>query len=479
MPDNTPPPEFPQTAGEPHNDLALRMLYDEQSRLRAELDQLRQKEEQAKQGGGDQEQEGEDKDSKEGGEEDDKDKKKDPNKPPASQRIRSWVRTHPLVTIGSILGLIVLVIAAFILFSYLSSYESTDDAFVDGHTDPIAARINGYVASVYVENTFHVKKGQLLVQIDPRDNQVAKETSAAQLSQANAAVAAQEPNVPLTSINQSTQVVNAELNVNSSEANLAAAQERYQSSLADLHQAEANEMNAAREEERYRLLVVKEEISREQYDQQATNERAQAAVVVGRRETANASAKQVLTAQASLGQAQQQLRQAQAVLPRQVAIQKATLMQRKANAQAAQAQADQSELNLQYTRIYAPEDGIIGDKQVQVASQVAPGQELFALTQTNDIWVTANFKETAIQNMRPGQSVSIYVDALKTTFAGWVEALPGGTGAIYSLLPPENATGNYVKVVQRLPVRIRFRPNQQGLDRLAPGMSVEPKVWVK
>lgn len=146
---------------------------------------------------------------------------------------------------------------------------------------------------------------------------------------------------------------------------------------------------------------------------------------------------------------------------------------------AAQAQADQAELNLEYTRIYAPEDGIIGDKQVQVGSQVAPGQELFALTQTNDIWVTANFKETQIRNMRPGQSVTIHVDALGRKFDGYVEALPGASGAVYSLLPPENATGNYVKVVQRLPVRIRFKPNQPGLERLAPGMSVEPKVWVK
>jgi membrane fusion protein, multidrug efflux system len=474
-----PSPLIPPTpTGEPHSDLAVRLLYDETARLRAEVDQLREK----------QAQEAEQKsEKKEGGEEKGGGEQKDGNQPkapaqqkePARERARHWVRTHPFATVGIVLGTVLLIVVGVFFYLYLSSYETTDDAFVDGHTDPISPRISGFVTGVYVENTTRVRKGQLLIQIDPRDNQVAKENSVAQLSQSKAAVAAQEPNVPITAVTQSTQEREAENNVVAAEANVASAQERYQSALADLHQAEANEMNAAREEERYRLLVVKEEVSREQYDQQATNQRAQAAVVSSRRETADSASKQVDTARAQLGTAQQQLKQTRENLPRQIAIQRATLLQRQAQAQAAQAQADQAELNLEYTRIYAPEDGIIGDKQVQLNDQVAAGTELFALTQTNDIWITANFKETAIVNMRPGQSCTIYVDALKEDFEGYVEALPGGTGAIYSLLPPENATGNYVKVVQRLPVRIRFRPGQRDLDRLAPGMSVEPKVWVK
>lgn len=487
MPDTPPgaqPPNPylpPAPTGEPHADLAVRMLYDETARLRAEVDRLREK--QAK----DAELKSEKKDGgegKEGGEQkgdDQKDQQKAPaqQKEPAKDRARHWVRTHPFATVGIVLGTVLLIVVGIFFYLYVSSYETTDDAFVDGHTDPISPRISGMVTGVYVENTTRVKKGQLLIQIDPRDNQVAKESNVAQLSQAKAAVAAQEPNVPLTATQQSSQERQAEYNVAGAEANVAQAQERYQASLADLHQAEANEMNAAREEERYRLLVVKEEVSREQYDQQATNERAQAAVVSSRREAADAAEKQVRNAESQLGYQQQQLKQTRENLPRQIAIQRATLAQRQAQAQAAQAQADQAELNLEYTRIYAPEDGIIGDKQVQLNDQVAAGTELFALTQTNDIWITANFKETAIVNMRPGQSCTIYVDALKEDFEGYVEALPGGTGAIYSLLPPENATGNYVKVVQRLPVRIRFRPGQRDLDRLAPGMSVEPKVWVK
>ena len=482
MPD-TPqnPPETAQPpAGPPElpHELAIRMLYDEQSRLRAELHNLQQKQEaegkQAGQGGGPKPEGGDDK--QEGG---DEQGKEEPKKPPLTKRVGGWVKDHPIGTSAIGLLVLLLILATIWLLAYLGSYEETDDAFVEGHTDPISARVSGFVTGVYVENTYRVKKGQLLVQMDTRDYQVSKEQAAAQLGQAQANVAAQVPNVPITATNQSTQVVTAEQNVASSTANLAGAQERFQSANADLAQAEANEANAAREEERYRLLVVKEEISREQYDQQATNERAQSAAVASRRETAQAAAKQVTASEASLLQAEAQLKQAKGNLPREVMIQRATLAQRQATALQMKAQADQAELNLEYTRIYAPEDGIIGDKNVQLNTQVTAGQEMFALTQTNDIWVTANFKETEITNMHPGQSVTIHVDALELDFQGYVEALPGGSGAIYSLLPPENATGNYVKVVQRLPVRIRLKPDQPGEERLAPGMSVEPKVWVK
>ncbi len=500
------------TPAEEGNNLILRMLYDEQARLRAELEAVRSQQDGGKQHpgkdgsaegekykGGDQDKggdqgKGDNKDKKEG----DKDNKGDENgdnkgdekgkektegdkdkKPPLTQRVGGWIKGHPLTTMLILIGLVLLVVAVFWLFHYLGKYEETDDAFVEGHTDPISARINGFVTAVYVENTYRVKKGQLLLQLDPRDYQVAKEQAAAQLGQAQANIQVQQPNVPITATTQATQVVSAQQDVASAEANISGAEARFGAALSDLREAEANEANAAREEERYKQLVLKEEVSRETYDSRATQERAQAAVVVSRRRTAEADAKQVTQAQASLLQAQARLKQAQVNLPRQIAAQRATLAERQAAAKQSVANADQAELNLEYTRIYAPEDGIIGDRSVQLNSQVTAGQELFALTQTNDIWVTANFKETEITNMHPGQSVRIHVDALKLDFEGYVEALPGGSGAIYSLLPPENATGNYVKVVQRLPVRIRFKPGQPGADRLAPGMSVEPKVWVK
>ena len=509
-------PEMPdeqRPTNETTADLALRLLYDEQVRLRAELDQLRQQSnkkdekpggEDGKEGGGekaesDDQKQGEAKDGdkdekkdgdkeKKGGDKDEqgKDDGKDDEKKPSfkermrllREKVRDWIRKHPVATILIVIGVILLVIGGLLLWRYLESYENTDDAFVDGHTDPISPRVSGIVVAVYVENTYRVKKGQLLAQLDERDNQVAKEQATANYTQAQAAVRAQAPNVPITTTDQTTQLVNSELNVLSASANVAATEGRYRSAIADLQQAEANRGNAAREEERYRLLVGKEEVTREQYDQRATEERAQAAVVASRREAATAAAKAVTQAESQLGMTQQQAKQIRQDTPRQIAMQREMLVQRKASEQAAKAQADQSELNFEYTRIFAPEDGIIGDKQVQVGTQVAPGQELFALTQTNDIWVTANFKETQIKKMRPGQSVTILVDALGMNFEGYIEALPGASGAVYSLLPPENATGNYVKVVQRLPVRIRFKRGQPGADRLAPGMSVEPKVWV-
>lgn len=479
-----PPPDqplqLPPAQPDSHADLAMRMLYEEQTRLRAELEKVREQQDKQAQKGDKKEGE-EDEEGEDGKSGDDKDKKKkdEKPKPPLKTRLISSVKSHPVGWFFAVVGAILLIIIAVWLWFYLTSFTNTDDAFVDGHTDPIAPRISGIVSAVYVENTYRVKKGQLLVQLDPRDNQVSKEQATANYEQAKASTRAQEPNVPITATNLSTDVINTDYNIKNAEAQVAAAKERYLSALADLHQAEATHANSVREEERYRLLVEKEEVSREQYDQMATQERANGEVVASRRRSAEATAKSVTQAEAQLGTARQQHEQAKENLPRQVAMQHETLLQRKASELASKAQADQAELNLQYTRIYAPEDGIIGDKQVQVASQVAAGQELFALTQTNDIWVTANFKETQIQKMRPGQSVTIHVDALNLDFQGYVEALPGASGAVYSLLPPENATGNYVKVVQRLPVRIRFNPNQPGSDRLAPGMSVEPKVWLK
>lgn len=489
MADAPTPPEYTPEHTQTHQDLALRMLYDEQARLRAEMDALKQKqdgdkgedEEGGEEGGDDKEggdeEKGEDKKGKDGKEGDEKDDKE--KKPPVKERVGGWVREHPGLTVLILVGLVVLLIGSVLLWRYLSSYMNTDDAFIDGHTDPISSRINGIVSRVYVENTYFVKKGQLLVELDPRDMQVAKEQAAAQLAQAQAAVREQSPNVPITQTTQNTQVVSRNFDVERGEANLQAQQMQYRSALANLREAEANQGNAQREEQRYRLLVEKEEVSREQYDQRATQERAQAAEVAARREQAEAAQKNVVQAAAQLEQNKAQARQAEIERPKQVQVQKEQLAGRIASAQQALAQANSAELNLEYTRIYAPEDGVVGDKQVQVATQVAPGQEMFAITQTNDIWVTANFKETEVRQMRKGQSVRIHVDALEMDFNGYVEALPGATGAVYSLLPPENATGNYVKVVQRLPVRIRFWPGQPGSERLAPGMSVEPKVWLK
>ena len=396
---------LPQEAGEAHpmveaalggaagGDLLVRMLYDEQTRLRGELDELKKKSSEKEEKGGD-EKGGDDKgggdskggDDEEGGDDEKGDDKKDGDekkeeKPPLKERVheaeekgQGWVREHPIITVAALVGLVVLVIATIFLVHYLNSYVDTDDAFIDGHTDPMSFRVSGIVSAVYVENTYRVRKGQLLAQLDGRDNEVAKEQASANYAQAQASTRAQSPNVPIVQTDQLTRVQNEDFNVVNARAQIAAADERFRASMADLQQAEAQAANAAREEERYRLLVVKEEVTREQYDQRATEARANVAVVKSRGETAAAASRAVVQAEAQLGQAQAQARQAREDTPRQVQMQREMVAQRKAAELAAKAQADQAELNLEYTRLYAPEDGVIGDKQVQVATQVAPGR---------------------------------------------------------------------------------------------------------
>ncbi|MGA3186570.1 MAG: HlyD family secretion protein [Bryobacteraceae bacterium] len=463
----------------------VRLLVEAYARLREEVEQLRDEQKKLKEEkgqekgkdkkkGDDGDQDEDEGDDKEGGE-----KGKEKPKEPFFTRASNWSKAHPLAVVAMIAGFVILLVAGFFLWRYLESFESTDDAEVDGHIDQISSRINGTVVGVYVENSQNVKKGEVLVDLDPRDYQVALAQSKANLSQAQANVEVQNPNVPITTTSQATQVSTTDQSVVSAEAGVVSAQRTYEAAEADLRQAEADAANAATEERRYRELVDKEEVSREVYDQRATAARAQQAAVSSRRAAADASLKVVDQRKAELNQAHERAEEARANQPRQVAIQRANVANRQAGAQAARAQMDQALLNLSYAKVLAPVDGIIGDKTVEVGTQVSIGQELFAITQIDDIWVTANFKETQVRRMKPQQAVTIYVDTLTQDFDGYIENMPGATGAKYSLLPPENATGNYVKVVQRLPVRIRFKHGQKGEERLRPGMSVEPKVWVQ
>ena len=177
-------------------------------------------------------------------------------------------------------------------------------------------------------------------------------------------------------------------------------------------------------------------------------------------------------------EAQSRLRQYQQTARHQVAIRRAAVRSQEANSQSAQAQLEQARLKLSYTRLVAPVSGIVMKRSAEVGERVSAGQQLLTIAEIGDLWVTANFKETQLSVIRPQQQVRLYVDALHRDFDGYVENIGAGTGAISSVLPPENATGNYVKVVQRIPVRLRFKPDQQGLDLLRAGMSVEPEVRI-
>jgi membrane fusion protein (multidrug efflux system) len=335
------------------------------------------------------------------------------------------------------------------------------------------------VVAVHVENGQRVTLNQTLVELDPRDYQVALKQAQGDLGQAKGQLAAENPNLPITETTNVTTVVTAQADVASADAAITAAKHDAETAVADLRQAEANNLDAQSEEARYRQLVAKDEVSREQYSQKLAAAQASQAAVEARRAAVESAQKVVTERQAAAAQARSRLAQAQANNPRQIDVRRATISERKGAVDTAQAKLDNASLQLSYTKIPAPVAGIVGNRNVEVGQRVQAGEQLLVITQVDDLWVDGNFKETQIRHMRPGQRVSIYVDALGQDFDGYIESLPGATGAEYSLLPPENATGNYVKVVQRLPVRIHFRPGQAGFERLRPGMSVEPKVWLR
>jgi membrane fusion protein (multidrug efflux system) len=451
---------------------AIESLFYEQGRLRADMDRLLAKPAPS-------EEKDAQKDGADSGKDGDKEGEKDAPKEPLRKRAVDWTKAHPLATVGIPILLIAVLVGGWFLWGYLQSYESTDDAQVDGHVNAVSSRVSGTVTAVNVENNQSVNTGKLAIELDPRDYQVALSQQRANLAQAMANVSAQSPNIPITETTQATGVSTADLDVTIAKAGYFAEQHQLASALADLTEAEANAANAKAEELRYRMLVEKEEVSREQYDQRLANTRAQIAIVAARRASADAAAKTVEQRTAALQQATSRAAEASQNSQRQVNVQRATGAAREAAAQISKAQVDQAALNLAYCMIYAPVAGIIGNKTVEVGAQVSVGQELFDITPVDDVWVTANYKETQLKKMRAGQSVTIGVDMLGRNFEGYIEDMPGATGARYSLLPPENATGNYVKVVQRLPVRIRFKPKQDGVSLLRIGMSVEPKVWLK
>jgi membrane fusion protein, multidrug efflux system len=315
------------------------------------------------------------------------------------------------------IALLVLALAAIAPFvwKYLQSYESTDDAQIDGHIDPLSSRIDGTVIAVHAEDDDRVKTGELLVEIDPRDYEVAEESAKARLELALAQVAS--------------------------------AKQDYAAALANIREAEATNYKAQRDAQRYVALFNQGVVAQDQYDQYTASARVDAAKVDSVRQAAGSAFK--------------------------------TIAARQADADAAKAELDQALLNLGYTKIYAPANGIVGKRAVQLGSRIQPGQTLMFVTETDNIWVTADFKETQLAHMKRGEPVTIHVDTFGRNYHGYVENMPGASGDRFSLLPAENATGNYVKVVQRLPVRILLQPGEDPDHLLHPGMSVEPTVWLQ
>ena len=378
-----------------------------------------------------------------------------------------------------VLGL-ALVAIAIPLYRHYIAWESTDDAQIDGYIYPVSSRVSGYVTRVTVDDNQYVQQGTVLVQLDPKDYEVAVANAKAVLANDKASAAVQVTNVPLTSVNTSSGLSTAQADVENAQAGLAAAQRQFDAAQASLRQAEANDLKAQDDVNRYKPLAAKDEIPQQQYTQAVDSQQATAAAVEAARASAAAAEQTVTQARARIAQAQAELQYAQ-TRPQQIAVQRSRAEAAEAQIQQAAAALEQAQLNLQYTTIVAPVSGIVGQRSAQVGQNVTPGQQLMTIVPlgSENIWVTANFKETQLTYMRPGQRARISVDTYGRTYDGHVLNIAGASGARYSLLPPENATGNYVKVVQRIPVKIVLEKGQDPEHLLRPGMSVEPNVNVR
>jgi membrane fusion protein (multidrug efflux system) len=397
--------------------------------------------------------------------------------PPPRAGSRSFLRSNPRARVFLIGAVIVLLIGGIFAFRYFASYESTDDAEVDGHLMPLSARISGYVSKVNVDDNQAVKAGTVLAEIDPKDYEVAVAKAQADLDDAIANAQSLNITVPITNVNTTSQLSSSQADIVNADAGISAAQQQYDAAEAQLTEAEANDVKAQNDLVRYKQLVDKQEVSQQTYDQALAAAKSSASTVTAARASASAALQAVSQAKAKLAQADANLRASQTG-PQQVASSRARARSAEAQVMQKQAALEQAQLNLGYTKIFAPVDGVVM-KNAEVGMNVQPGQQLFSIVPLNDVWVTANFKETQLKYMRPGQKAEIKVDANGRTYKGHVDSIAGTSGARTSLLPPENATGNYVKVVQRVPVKIVLEQGENNDQYLRLGMSVEPKVIVK
>jgi membrane fusion protein (multidrug efflux system) len=391
----------------------------------------------------------------------------------------STSRRKKILVISAVV--VVAIVAAYFAWNAFR-YEDTDDAQIDGHVMPLSARISGHIQEVHVIEGQLVRAGDVLVTIDPEDYKTAAEQAQANLTNALATAASSHWSVPITFITVYSNLDSAKTAVANAEAGLRAAEQNCESAKAALTQAEANAVKSDADLERAKQLVAREDISRQQYDQAVAGATANRAAVVSAQAGVHAAEQAVQQAQGKLLQAKNDLKTAETA-PDQISLMRANALAADAQASQRKAQFAQAQLNLSYTIIRSPVTGIIGKRNVEVGQNVNVGQELLDVVPLDDVWVTANFKETQLEHMRPGQRVKIKVDAYGRAWYGRVTNMGGGTGSVFSLLPPENATGNYVKVVQRVPVRIDF-DRTEGQDfnaegMLKPGLSVVPDVRVR
>jgi membrane fusion protein, multidrug efflux system len=375
------------------------------------------------------------------------------------------------------LALLILLAAGYLLWRYLASFESTDDAQVDVHLSPVSARVSGYVIEVLVDDNQYVEQGTELVEVDPKDYQVAVDKARADIANAEAAAQSVNITVPIASVNTASQLTSSASDVDNANAGIIAAEKQLAAAHAQVEQAEANDVKIQNDLQRYKRLVEKQNVSEQTYDQALAASKASTANVAAAHDNEAAAQQTVKQANSRLSQAEANHRAAQTG-PQQVASTRARALSAAADVQQKRATLEQAELNLGYTRIVAPVSGEV-NKNVVVGINVDPGQQLLTIVPLDQVWITANFKETQLKHMKPGQRVEISADSSGRTYKGHVDSIAGATGPLFSVLPPENATGNYVKIVQRIPVKIVLEPGENRDHQLRPGMNVEPKVYLR
>jgi membrane fusion protein (multidrug efflux system) len=395
----------------------------------------------------------------------------------ASDTPRRYTRSNRRRNIVIIAVVLVLIVGGVFLWRYLGSYESTDDAQVDVHLYPVSARISGYVEKVNVGDNQYVPKGAVLVEIDPKDYEVAVVQAQANLASAEATAQSLNITVPITSVNAASQLKVTASDVATSNAGIIAAEKQAAAAHAQVEQAEANDVKAQDDLRRYKMLVDKQEVAAQVYDQAVATAKATTASIAASRANEAAAQQFVQQAQSRLAGSEANQQSAETA-PQQVSSTQARARAALADVQQKRAALEQAQLNLQYTKIVAPVSGQV-NKTVVVGMNVGAGQQLLTVVPLDEVWITANFKETQLKHMQAGQKAEIHVDSSGRTYKGHVDSIAGATGPLFSLLPPENATGNYVKIVQRIPVKIVLEPGENGDHQLRPGMNVVPDVYVQ
>jgi membrane fusion protein (multidrug efflux system) len=390
---------------------------------------------------------------------------------------KSRTNRRKYILIG-VVAAVVLLVGGVLLWRYLSSYESTDDAQVDVHLYPVSARVSGYVVQVNVGDNQYVQQGTVLVEIDPKDYEVAVAQAQANLASAEATAQSLNLTVPVTSSDTASQTKVTASDVANSDAGVIAAEKQAEVAHAQLEQAEANDVKAQDDLRRYKMLIDKQEVAAQIYDQSLAAARASTATVAAARDNEAAADQFVKEAQSRLAESQATHQSAAETAPQQVSSSRDRALAALADVEQKRAALEQAQLNLQYTKIVAPVSGEV-DKTVVVGMNVEAGQQMLTVVPLDEVWITANFKETQLRHMQPGQRVKIHSDSSGRTFHGYVDSIAGATGPVFSLLPPENATGNYVKIVQRIPVKIVLDQGENQDHQLRPGMNVTPDVYLK